>query len=124
MAQQIQRSGEIVGFLGLIDPKNQSTLLREVESAAFRTTNEPVLFSTNHLDTVRMLKRDSETTESPKPPRNIIPSDPLMKKVWDNNAKAREIYEPKVFKGNASFFWADKIQGPLGVTVHQGPIDS
>lgn len=114
MAQQIQRSGETVGFLGLIDPRNPSSLLREVESAAFRSIDEPVLFSTDHLDKVRMLKRDSEKTESPKPPRNIIPSDPLMKKVWDKNAKAREIYEPLVFRGDASFFWADKTKGPLG----------
>ncbi|PRO69888.1 AMP-binding protein [Alteromonas gracilis] len=114
MAQQIQRSGESVAFLGLVDPRSPSLLLKEIENASYQATRKPTPFSSEHLAKVKILKQESEKTESPKPPRDIVPSDPQMKKVWDNNARAREEYKAVEYEGDVSFFWADKTQGTLG----------
>lgn len=114
MAQQLIRSGEKIGFLGLIDPRNPPSLLREIEKAELDPDYVSALFSNEHLEKIKVIKQESESKPSPSIPQSILPTEPLMKKVWDNNAMARENYIPKVFSEDISFFWADKTEGPLG----------
>ncbi len=47
-------------------------------------------------------------------PDNLIPVDPKLKQVMDNNGKARDIYLPEIYPGPVTFFWANKTPGDLG----------
>lgn len=114
MAQQLTRNGEKVAFLGLIDPRNPPTLLEEIIlddefSSSAVGSNQDDSFSYIHRLKNEALRKPPITF-----PDDLVPSDPVAKKVMQNNIRARDIYIPKVYHGNGTFFWASQTPGDLG----------
>ena len=109
MACILERRGERVGLLVLMDPRSPPALLRQFEQRG-EDDSDPQ-FSSGYFENLRAEAAGKPSTSIPD---NLFATDPLSVKVQQANKAARDGYVPGSYGGPVHFFWANQSSGALG----------